>query len=1007
VEELQSTADLIGTNAAAALAFDDVLSGAELLAALRTRPNIRGAALYQPSGHFFAGYVRTNLDGKYAVPQTLPVEGQWTSDKFTVVRTITRDGKMLGKILIESDLNDLRERTRIYLRVAASISAGVVLIIYFLTVLLGRDITAPIQRLAQTARNIAEQSDYSLRAPSLHGVEMQQLSADFNHMLDEISKRDKALVEARDQLEARVGERTHALEIEIGERERAEMALRQSEQMFRTLSAAAPVGIAKLDSLGKITYVNQSWVEMTGLSSESSLRDGWRKVIHPDDLERVERTRNAAIAELQDYAMSYRFSTPRGVLWVDSIARGIRGTHGKHLGYVVVTQEVTERQLASENMRRAKDAAEAANRAKSEFLANMSHEIRTPMNGIIGMTELALDTKLDAEQRNYLSMVKTSADALLSIINDILDFSKVEAGRIELETTVFSLPACIEEALWPLARRAQEKGIELSWSLDAEVPEFLKGDATRLGQVLINLSGNAVKFTKQGHVSVRAERLPGPDDVVSLRLTVADTGIGIAPEKHKEIFEAFSQADASITREFGGTGLGLSISARLAKLMGGEISVESEPEKGTQFHLTAKFGAVAAADVPAAPPTLPMLKGFRVLCVDDNEINRQLLEHLLPGWGMEVTLAKSGEDGVEVFRSYQKRGTPFSIVLMDKNMSGMSGYQATEAIRGSPGGRDVPVLILTSSPAPEDAHQQTQLRILRTINKPIMRQELRDALQLALLGAASLQRIPPATKTDSFDRPLRILLAEDNAVNQKLAIRLLEKMGHQVTLASNGKEAVEHAQRSSFDLVLMDIQMPIMGGVQATQFIHRAETGTGRRTPIVATTAHAMSGDREKYLAAGMDGYVSKPIRTELLRNEIARVVQFAGVRGALREVPSMKEEIVKKLDRDELLDRVEHDESLAREILGIFQTDSTANRKLLRDAVEARDCDEVRNTAHAFKGMLANLAASPASQAAAHLEMLAKEGKAEDFADAWQAFDEELSSVLLEVEHMLAGALQ
>jgi two-component system sensor histidine kinase/response regulator len=1008
VRELRLTADLIGTNASAALAFDDARNGEKLLQALRTRPHIRCAVLYQTEDHFFASYLRDDLNGKYLFPIQPPGEVDWTAEKLTVVRPIILNDRVLGKILVESDLQELHGRTVLYAKVTAAIAAGALLTVYFLTVLLGRGVTGPMQRLAQIARNVAEKSDYSLRAPPLPGRELGQLSADFNHMLDEISKRDAALVEARNQLEERVAERTRELQIEIGERERIEIALRQSEQMFRTLSATAPVGIAKLDSQGKLTYVNQAWIEMTGLSFEASLRDGWRMAIHPDDLERIERTRNAAIAQGQDYSMSYRFVSSRGLLWVDTSARGIRTKDGKQLGYVVVTQDVTERQIAAENMRRAKDAAEAANRAKSEFLANMSHEIRTPMNGIIGMTELTLDTNLDAEQRSYLGMVKASADALLGIINDILDFSKIEAGRLELESAVFSLPACIEEALWPLALRAHEKGLELSWSVDAGVPEYLKGDTARLRQVLINLSGNAVKFTKQGRVSIRAERLPSLQAMVILRVTVADTGIGIPPEKHREIFEAFSQVDASTTREFGGTGLGLSISARLARLMGGEISVESEPNKGTQFHFTAKFGVVADEEVPTTLVAGPPLNGFRALVVDDNEINRHLLQQLLPAWGMEVQAASSGHEAIELFGKYEANGTRFSVILMDKNMPGLSGYETTEELRAVPGGEEVPVLILTSSPVPEDRQQEKSLRIFKRISKPIMREELREALQLALYGAKfgrTDSRHQP--ETSRLERPLRILLTEDNGVNQKLATRLLEKMGHHVTLACNGKQAVEHVERCTFDVVLMDIQMPIMGGVQATQLIRKAESEANRRTPIVAMTAHAMKGDREKYLMAGLDGYVSKPIRTDVLRDEIARVVQFAEIRFQSNEGTPMEKQNSNSLDREELLNRVEHDEELAREILGIFQTDSAANRDSLRAAVESRNADEVRSLAHGFKGMLANLAANSASAAAGNLETLGKEGKANEFASAWQAFDNELSNVLKEVEQMLAGAIQ
>jgi PAS domain S-box-containing protein len=1005
VDNLRSTADLIGTNAAAALAFDDALNGEKLLQALRTRPHIRGAALYGPKGVFFASYLRRELNGVYLFPAQPPAEVEWRDDKLTVVRPIVQNDVLLGQMVIESDLGDLRERTQVYGRITMGIAAGVLLTVYFLTVILGRSITAPIQRLAQTARAVAEHGDCTLRASSLFGREMRQLSADFNYMLDEIAKRDTALVEARDQLEIRVVERTRELEIEIEERHRAERALRESEQMFRTLSAAAPVGIVKLDTLGKYSYVNQAWMEMTGLDFAASLQDGWRVAVHPDDLERLERTRNAAIAKSEDYAISYRFQSPRGPVWVDSIARGIKGKDGKHLGYVVVTQDVTERQIAAENMRQAKEAAEAANRAKSEFLANMSHEIRTPMNGIIGMTELTLETKLEPEQRNYLSMVKSSADALLVIINDILDFSKVEAGRLELENAIFSLPSCIEEALRPLALRAHEKGLELSWSVDPEVPEYLKGDAMRLRQILINLSGNAVKFTKHGRVSISALRQPAPPGWVSLRVTVADTGVGIPPEKYKEIFEAFSQADASITREFGGTGLGLSISARLAKLMGGEITVDSELGKGTSFHFTAKFAAAKTEEIPAKSLAGPALNGFRALVVDDNEINRHLLEQLLPSWGLEVTAASSGQQALELFEFNQKSGKPFSVVLMDKNMPGFSGYQTTDELRALPGGAAVPVLVLTSSPVPEDHEQHLRLRIFKRIAKPLVREELRQALQLALHGANSAQTAEQ--RPDHSERPLRILLAEDNAVNQKLAIRLLEKMGHGVTLAGNGKEAVAQAQRKLFDLILMDIQMPVMGGVQATQLIRQAQQETGRSAPIVAMTAHAMTGDREKYLAAGMDGYVSKPIRTEALRDEITRVVRLSDSFAVSLPAPSVNQEKQMSLDREELLRRLEHDEDLAREILTIFQTDAATNRQALQAAVESRNATEVSSAAHGFKGMLANLAANRAAAAAAALETLARENRCDEFAAAWQTFDKELTEVFLEVEQLLAGALK
>ena len=1133
VQELQSTADLIGTNAVAALAFDDPDSGDKLLAALSTRPHILRAELIASDGGLFASYSRSDVQ-KVESPfhaGNNPVE--WARDKLSVERSIVSDSRPMGKIRIESDLDALREQMARSLRVTAVVAAGLLVVVYLLSGILGRSITAPIRLLAETARTIAQKKAYSQRAPRLDGAEMRQLGEDFNVMLDEISKRDAELVEARNSLELRVAERTRELQVEINERKRAEVALRESESLFRTMSAAspvgifltdvagklrfanqcwcgmtglskeeaggdgwkqalhpddretvsetwrnrtklgalyasshryqarngkivdvevlanplfdaagapqgyvgvvqdvtrrkaaeeqvrrsaemfqtlcalAPVGIVLLDRRGKTTYVNQAWRELTGLSEEESTYDGWRHVIHPDDLERVHRARESAIEQGLDYQMSYRLQSPaRGVVWVDTNARGIRDDQGCQAGYVAVVQDVTQHRLTAENLRRAKEFAESANRAKSEFLANMSHEIRTPMNGIIGMTELALDTELTAEQRSYLSMVKSSADALLGIINDILDFSKIEAGRMELESSVFSLHGCIEGALRPLAVRAHQKGLELSWTLDQNVPEFVKGDSLRLRQILINLTGNAVKFTKQGSVSVRGQVISKCDEHVTLRMTVADTGIGIPEEKHAEIFEAFSQADTSTTRQFGGTGLGLSISSRLARLMGGEITLDSSVGRGTRFYFTATFRLANVDELPASAP-LPSLKGFRVLVVDDHDVNRSLLEHLLPMWGMEVTLASSGEEALAIFQHQHPAQKPFSVILMDKYMPHMDGYETCARLRKLLHGASVPVIILASSLDQGDSQGDDDFRILRKIVKPVVRAELHDALRIAVL-----QSFHPVSEvrssvhtTNTSAGSFHILLAEDNLVNQKLAIRLLEKMGHSVTQAVNGREAFELVIDRTFDLILMDIQMPEMGGLEATELIRKYEAGLRRHTPIVAVTAHAMKGDKEKCLAAGMDGYLSKPIQAKLLKDEISRVMRLSAQPADNEVYNAMSAPAANGIDRQELLSRVENDEELARDILAIFQADAPLRCSSLAAAVDAKSVQDVRNHSHAYKGMLANIGAMPASTLAAELEQLAKDGHIERFAAAWVEFRRELDKVSSDAEALLAGA--
>ena len=1137
VEELQSTADLIGTNAVAALTFDDADSAEKLLAALRTRPQILQAELFTSDGHFFASYRRSDV---HDVDRSYPAQNDsinWMPDQLTVSRSIVVDARPLGIIRIMSNLDASRRQMARSLRITTAVAVGLLVLVYLLTGLLGRSITLPIRHLAETAREIAQKKAYSQRAPRLEGKEMRQLGEDFNFMLDEISKRDAELVEARNSLELRVAERTRELQIEITERQRAEVALRESEslframsaaspvgifladaagavrfvnerwcemtglsldealgngwkqalhpddreavsekwrnrtsldqwyasshrylsrdgatvdvevlakplfgaagapqgyvgvvqdvtrrkaaeeqvrqsgKMFRTLCALAPVGIVLLDRRGKTTYVNEAWRDIAGLSEEESTFDGWRRVIHPDDLERVHQARESAIAQGLDYQMSYRLRSPgRGVVWVDTKARGIKDDLGSHSGYVVVVQDVTQHRQAAENLRVAKEAAESANRAKSEFLANMSHEIRTPMNGIIGMTELALDTELSSEQRSYLGMVKSSADALLAIINDILDFSKIEAGRMELESAVFSLRACIEQVLRPLALRAHQKELELSWAVDQNVPDFIKGDSTRLRQILINLTGNAVKFTKQGSVSVAAQVLARTKQHVTLRITVADTGVGIPPEKHLEIFEAFSQADASTTRQFGGTGLGLSISSRLARLMGGDITVESEVSKGTRFYFTANFQQATAAELPSPVP-LPSLGGLRVLVVDDHEVNRSLLEHLLPMWGMDVTLAGSGEEALALFQRPHASGKPIALVLLDKNMPGMDGYETCANLRKLPRGGSVPVIVLSSSFDRDAAVENAGLNVLRKIAKPIVRAELHEAIQFAAQQSsrrASDQQSPPPP-IETAVAPLKILLAEDNLVNQKLATCLLEKMGHSVTQAANGREAFELITERTFDLIFMDIQMPEMGGLEATELIRRYEAGFSRCTPIVAMTAHAMKGDKEKCLAAGMDGYVSKPVRTKLLVEEISRVMRSAADRASNGEHSAMftSHSNGTGIDRQELLNRVENDEELAREILTIVQSDAPARLALLAAALETKSVEEIRGQAHAFKGMLANIAAMTASLLAADLERLARDGQTERLPATWSEFQRELSRVMNDVETLLASALK
>ncbi len=920
----------------------------------------------------------------------------------------------------EDDAYEPMGRMRVLL---FGLAAGTLLVGILLSYAFTFRITRPLRELVQFSSNVAR-GNFQQRCPIDSNDEIGILAESLNHMAEQLQQSYATLEQRVERRAAQLIKTNKKLTQEVQARRATEQALEQEQFLLHTLLETLPDNIYFKDRESRFMRIGRAMASRFGLADPADAigkndHDFFTEQ-HANQARRDEEALMLSGEPIIDLEEKETWADGR-ITWASTTKLPLRNDAGELVGTFGISRDITQRRQAQLALREAKEAADAANRAKSEFVANMSHEIRTPLNGIIGMTELALDTDLSSEQRDYLETVAQSAEALLLIVNDILDFSKIEAGKLELEMTEFQLHDTLDNTLHTLALRAHKKGLELAYYVSADVPNCLIGDPVRFRQIVTNLIGNAIKFTQQGEVvlNVRVEQFDS--NQVTLHVQVTDTGIGIAADKQRSIFEAFTQADASTTRRFGGTGLGLTISAYLVQRMSGKIWVESDEGKGTSFFFTATFGWKDEPSPRELDDHRDRLRGVKILVVDDNQTNLRILHEMLGAWEMQPTAVSSAKEALATIVQAAHDGTPYEVCLTDYHMPEMDGFSLVQQIRAHQDVCATIVLMLTSGSMPEDAERASALGITAHLLKPVRQSRLLTCLEAALLGEAVDRSIQIAAEDTSRQLPpLHILVAEDGLVNQKLVRELLHKRGHRVTVVSNGQEAVDTSGTQQPDVVLMDVQMPLMDGIEATRQIRARELNTGRHVPIVAMTAHAMKGDRERCLQSGMDQYVSKPLRVDQLFEAIAAALGRAATRHvqetptplttqqdnspptepdgqppASQQPPEMAaapgagaapEETACDVDWHDALDAVNGDREILKSVVDAFLEESPQLLDRMRIAIESGDADALQRAAHTMKGSLRFFGVAHAAELAWQLETA---GKTNALADAPNLFQQ------------------
>jgi len=991
-EEIKAQASILARNTSAALTFGDQAAANETLAGLKANPRIVAVAIFAADYSLFAHYVASGADSSRlrsefssllhpsADPKALFSVLQEATNAFHLLEMrplasepIILDNQQVGTVVVQADLRYLYRELQFLAALMSCVALTTFLIAWVLATRFQRIISDPIISLSNVMKRVSNEKNYTLRAVSDSPDEIGALITGFNEMLQEIQNRDRIVLEQQQQLLDEKNSRIRKLTAAV-------------EQSANSIIITTPQG--------DIEYVNPHFCATTGYTADEVIGQNPRIL-------QAETDSAAKYSELwQTVLKGGRWSgeflnrKKNGELfWEQATVSPVLNDQGVITSLIAIKVDITERKQAEEEMLRAKEQAEAANRAKSEFLANMSHEIRTPMNGVIGMSDLLADTPLNDEQRQFMDAIRTSADHLMEIINDILDFSKIEADKMELDKAPFLLRPFLGTTLRSLAGKASEKGLELTVQVDPDVPDTLEGDPGRLRQILLNLLSNAVKFSDSGEIQVDVGIESRTESALLIRFSVRDQGIGIPEDKLIRVFDSFTQADASTSKTFGGTGLGLTISRRLTELMGGRIWVESTQGAGSTFSFTAML--LERERDQQSTARLLSFGGLAAMVVDDNQTNRFYLGTLLSGLGFAVSEADCAEAALAKLCSARDEARLPAVLLVDLCMPGGDGWSLMESLKSQGGFDAVRRILMPSVGMRGDVERCRELGVDGYLVKPVVSEEFHELLRRVLgLEAEERRERWPVTRQQISEEQARLalLVVDDVEVNRMVARVILERMGHDVTLAESGRESLDLLATRTFDAVFMDVQMPEMDGLQATAAIRAREASSGgRRLPIIAMTAYALMGDRDRCLGAGMDGYVIKPVKPEKIRDALEQYVGIpirrcepsiqtaSGTPAAVTagiEPPRGPQNSpgIPVFDRAGLVNRLGGEE-LVDTFLAKFRASMPGYVDKLRSELDSGGTDAIRTVAHAIKGLAANIGAEQVRQTALDIETAAKAG--------------------------------